>query len=76
VVIALLRAGPVRHADDHPPRFGSHAQLLRGLQSVRLPAPDRLRDDTSRAKVQNVRADSSGLCQTITVTLAEWRVIE
>jgi hypothetical protein len=36
VVIALLRAGPARHADDHPP-FGCTAQLL-GEDAERPPA--------------------------------------
>jgi hypothetical protein len=52
IVIALLRAGRGRHADDH--RSLAHAaQLLKDDAGVRRS------DDSSSNKVQNVRGDSS-----------------
>ncbi len=54
MVIASLRAGPGRHADDHRP-FAYPPQLLKEDGDIRR------RADNSRKKVQIVRADSSDL---------------
>jgi hypothetical protein len=53
MVVAWLRPGRGRHADDHR-QFARAAQLLEG------DAGRHRRDDNSRGKVQNVRGDSSG----------------
>ena len=54
MVIALLRAGRGRHADDHRP-FAEAAQLLQRMRGARR------RDDNSRNKMHNVRGDSSAI---------------
>jgi hypothetical protein len=52
MVVALLRAGRGRHANDHSP-FHDAAQSLKDPRAVRR------RDDNSSGRVQNVRGDSS-----------------
>ena len=66
MVIAPLRAGRGRHGDDHRP-FAHAAQLPEDDAGRPPREPDRLRDDNSRGKVQNVRGDSSATKPTVVV---------
>jgi hypothetical protein len=59
VIIALLRAGPARHADDHPPFRRPRSTPRRRCKASACARPDRLRDDNSARKSRNVRADRS-----------------